>query len=254
MQRTVRLMSSRRGIKSIIARLPSVLAVLVLTIITADAASVEVKDGNVYVTQGGNKNELTKSGKDADPALSPDGKWVTFTRVGNPESTGSQGDCKSGAMADELRWVRVDGSGEELLYRGHDGKEPKDAICDFSRKQLTSDGRYIYFLSPAWAVSAALHRFDTRTKTLAFVMDANDVIVLNDCKKAENRDSLVVSGTATSWWPEATTGIGCSTAQAKRNRARSAKTNLRKRCATRLMVSASAISYRKHKPGRIKSV
>lgn len=192
MQRTVRLMSSRRGIKSIIARLPSVLAVLVLTIITADAASVEVKDGNVYVTQGGNQNELTKSGKDADPALSPDGKWVTFTRVGNPESTGSQGDCKSGAMADELRWVRVDGSGEELLYRGHDGKDPKDAICDFSRKQFTSDGRYIYFLSPAWAVSAALHRFDTRTKTLAFVMDANDVIVLNDCKKAENRDSLVV--------------------------------------------------------------
>ena len=183
---------ARCGIKSIFPRLPSVLAVLLSTTINAGAASVEVKGGNVYVTQDGHQSQITKSGKDANPALSPDGKRVMFTRLGNPESTGSQGDCKSGAMADELRWIRVDGSGEELLYRGHDGKDPKDTICDFSHKQFTSDGRYIFFLSPAWAVSAALHRFDTRTKTLAFVMDANDVIVLNDCKKAENRDSLVV--------------------------------------------------------------
>jgi hypothetical protein len=46
---------------------------------------------------------------------------------------------------------------------------------------------------PCWVVSAALHRYDTRTKALAFVMDANDVIVLNDCKKPENRDNLVVN-------------------------------------------------------------
>ena len=37
-----------------------------------------------------------------------------------------------------------------------------------------------------------LHRYDTRTKALTFVMDANDVIVLNKCKKQENRDNLVV--------------------------------------------------------------
>jgi hypothetical protein len=132
----VRLISSRRSTKSVIPRLPSVLAALLSTMITAGAASVEVKGGNVYVTQDGHQSQLTKSEKDADPVLSPDGKFVTFTRVGNPASTGSQGDCKSGAMADELRWIRVDGSGEELLYRGHEGKDPKDSICDFSHKQF----------------------------------------------------------------------------------------------------------------------
>jgi len=158
------------------------------------ASSVAVKDGNIVLLQDGRERQLTKSGKDAGPVLSPDGKSVAFTRVGNPASTGSQGDCKSGAQADELRRIRVDGTGEELLVRGREGKnDPKQSICDFSSKQFSSDGRYIYFLSPAWATSAALHRYDINTKALTFVIDANDVIVLNDCKKAENRDNIVVN-------------------------------------------------------------
>jgi WD40-like Beta Propeller Repeat len=158
------------------------------------ASSVAVKDGNIVLLQDGRERQLTKSAKDAGPALSPDGRWVAFTRVGNPASTGSQGDCKSGAQADELRRIRVDGSGEELLVRGREGKnDPKQSICDFSSKQFTSDGRYIYFLSPAWATSAALHRYYVNSKALTFVIDANDVIVLNDCKKAENRDNIVVN-------------------------------------------------------------
>ena len=71
------------------------------------ASSVAVKDGNIVLLQDGRERQLTKSGKDAGPGLSPDGKWVAFTRVGNPASTGSQGDCKSGAQADELRRIRI---------------------------------------------------------------------------------------------------------------------------------------------------
>lgn len=170
-----------------------VLSALLGTSAASGAPSVSVKDGNIVLLQDGQQRQLTKSGKDATPALSPDGRWVAFTRVGNPASTGAQGDCKSGAQADELRRVQVDGSGDELLVRGQEGKEPKQSICDFSGKQFTSDGRAIYFLSPAWAVSSALHRYDVGTKALTFVMAANDVLVLSDCKKAENRDNLVVN-------------------------------------------------------------
>ena len=130
--------------------------------------------------------------KTRGPVLSPDGKWVIFKRIGNPEATGAQGDCKSGAQADELRRIRIDGTGEEVLVRGHDSGDPKQSICYFGLKQFTSDGRYIFFLSSGWVVSMGLHRYDTRTKALTFVMDANDVIVLNKCKKQENRDNLVV--------------------------------------------------------------
>jgi hypothetical protein len=174
-------------------RILAVLAALLSSSAAFGAANVDVKDGNVVLVQDGQQRQLTKSGRDAGPVLSPDGKWVLFIHIGNPASTGSLGDCKSGAQADEMRRIRIDGSGEELLVRGQDSKDPKQAICDFGGKQFSSDGRYIYFLSPAWAVSAALHRYDTLTKALTFVLDANDVIVLNDCKKPENRDNLVVS-------------------------------------------------------------
>jgi hypothetical protein len=173
------------GLAAAMSILPAVLA-------PAAAATVAIKDGNVVLTDNGQQRQLTRTGKNADPVLSPDGKWVAYTRVNNPGSTGSQGDCKSDAIADELRRTGTNGSGDELLVRGQDSSDPKSALCDFSHKQFTSDGRYIFFLSPAWAVSAALHRYDIRTKTHSFVIDANDVIVLNDCKRTENRDSLVV--------------------------------------------------------------
>ena len=183
-----------RGAAGALAPLVVTLAVLLASSAAWCASSVTVKDGNIVLEQNGQQRQLTRSGKDAGPALSPDGKWVAFTRVGNPASTGSQGDCKSGAQADELRRIRVDGTGEELLVRGREGRnDPKQSICDFSSKQFTSDSRYIYFLSPAWATSAALHRYDTSARALSFVIDANDVIVLSDCKKAENRDNIVVN-------------------------------------------------------------
>ncbi len=158
----------------------------------ADKAAVEVEDGNVFILQGSQRRQLTRSGRDAEPALSPDGRWVVFTRVGNSASAGEQGDCKSGALADELRRIQANGTGEELLVRGQEGKEPEQSICGFYRKQFSSDGRMIYFLSPAWATSSALHIYDTRDKARRYVMAANDVIVLNECAKADYRDSLIV--------------------------------------------------------------
>ena len=82
------------------------------------AATVEIKDGNIFVVDVAQRRQLTRSGRDADAVLAPDGKTVAFTRVGNPQSSGMQGDCKSGAQADELRRIRVDGGGDELLVRG----------------------------------------------------------------------------------------------------------------------------------------
>lgn len=180
------------GARRDIAPLLGILVVLAATPAKAEPARVDVKAGNVVVIQDGKQRQLTKSGKDAGPVLAPDGKWVAFTRTGNPDFGGGQGDCKSGAQADELRRIKIDGSGDELLVRGRSDPAPEKNLCDFSRKQFTSDGRSLYFLSPAWATSSALHRFDTVKKALTFVIAANDVIVLNACKKTEYRDNLAV--------------------------------------------------------------
>jgi hypothetical protein len=241
-------MPLRRGAQSIIRRLSVVPAALLSAMMGAGAASVEIKDGNVFFVQDGQQRQLTKSGKAADPVLSPDGKWVAFTRVGNPEFDEPQ-DCESGEKADELRRIRVDGSGEELLYRGHEYphhvKDPKYAyyaICWFSHKQFSSDGRYIFFLAPKWATSAALHRFDTRTRTSAFVTDANDVIVISDCRSPRTATASWCSNTATSWREEAMTFTGCSTAPARRRKTRSAGVNPIKR-RSKGRSTGSVISY-----------
>jgi hypothetical protein len=158
----------------------------------AGTARVEVQNGNVVLVDGGQRHQLTTSGRDADPVLSPDGKWVAFTRRGNPSSTGMQGDCKSGSQADLLLRIQADGASERVLVQGQSGETPQQSLCEFGRKQFSSDGRYLYFLSPAWATSDALHAYDTRAQNLRFVLPANDVIVLNSCESDKFRDNLVV--------------------------------------------------------------
>ena len=51
----------------------------------------------------------------------------------------------------------ADGSGETVLVRGRDGKTPEQRLCGFTNKQFNSDGRLLYFITPGWATSGALH-------------------------------------------------------------------------------------------------
>jgi hypothetical protein len=150
----------------------------------------EARGGNIYAGEGALK-QLTTTGRDVEPILTPDKKSVIFTRQGKGP-TADFDDCTFEGVPDELRLVWLDGSGEELLARGHEGKKPEEQLCGFRRKQFSSDGQLVYFLSPAWTTSSALHVYDRKAKKVTFVMPANDVIVLNDCAKAEYRDNLVV--------------------------------------------------------------
>lgn len=155
---------------------------------------VEAVDGNLFLVEGQQRRQLTRSGRDADAILAPDQKSVVFTRFGKARDAGTEepapGECSD--PPDELRRIGADGTGEELILRGRITGSAEERLCDFSRKQFASDGRTLYFLSPAWAVSAALHTVDVRSKTQRFVMAANDILVLSTCTKADYRDHLVV--------------------------------------------------------------
>ena len=61
------------------------------------------------------------------------------------------------------------------------GGGPAHQLCDFKSKQFSFDGRRLYFLTPAWATSDALHTFDMRASEEDFLLPANDVLVLNFC-------------------------------------------------------------------------
>jgi hypothetical protein len=149
--------------------------------------------GNIFAERGGRTTRLTASEMDLDPVLSPNGAFVVYTRQGRGRTRRHYEPdqfCPTEPRADELRHVNVDGSEDRLLLKGRGGK-PEHQLCDFKNKQFSSDGRRLYFLSPGWATSNALHVFDMAAGEENFLMPANDLLVLNFCRN-KYKDHLVV--------------------------------------------------------------
>jgi len=149
--------------------------------------------GNIYIERNGTKTQLTKSEQDVDPALSPDGQTVVYTRQGR--GRGVLGYdlgqfCVDTPKPDQLRAVNADGSDDRLLLEGRRG-EAEAQLCDFRNKQFSADGKRFYFLSPSWTTSGALHVYELRTHEQHFVLPANDLLVLNFCS-GKFQDNLVV--------------------------------------------------------------
>lgn len=145
--------------------------------------------GEIEVLDLGVGTTAPTLGHDLNPVLSPDETFIVFTR----SKTKSPHDrCSSGQTADQLRRINVDGTNDELLAVGHAGSSPQEQMCEFSQKQFSSNGSLLFFLSPAWVTSSALHVFDFKTRTVKYIAPANDVIVLNFCTD-EHRDQLILA-------------------------------------------------------------
>ncbi len=151
-------------------------ALLALLATAAHGASVRVEHGNVvYVNDAGEPRALGSEGLDADPALSPDGKIIVFVR----DTPGRSFSAGAGqAHATQLRAMRIDGRGERLLVDGHPGEDPKRTLAGLHQPQFSPDGRWVYFLSAAWATSDAIHVVDLRDAKERFVIDGNSLAVV----------------------------------------------------------------------------
>jgi len=146
-------------------------------------------DGDgIVLERDGSKTQLTKSRLDTDPVLSPDGRMVFYTRRAAGER--DEQFCSRPPKADELRQVGIDGKDDKLLLSGRWG-DPESQLCDFSNKQFSRDGRRLYFMSPGWATSGALHVYDLRTRDERYLLPANDFVVLSYCAN-EHKDDLAV--------------------------------------------------------------
>ena len=62
-------------------------------------------------------------------------------------------------------------------------------LAGFSSPQFSTDGRYVFFLSSAWATSGALHVVDTTNRKEHFVCAAHDFQVV---RSGKYRDHLLV--------------------------------------------------------------
>src|SRR4051794_37506991 len=144
--------------------------------IPAFGQTVSVKNGNVQFTdKSGATISLTSSGRDSDPILAPDGKWVAFVRKvdGKKIATGSDQ-----VDPTELWQVRVDGKEPSLLLRCRDSEKVESVIGGFENLQFSADGKLLYFVTPAWATSGAVHVVDTTNRRERYVLPGNNLKVV----------------------------------------------------------------------------
>ena len=148
---------------------------------------VEAKGGNVFLHVGESEaKQLTTSGRDSAPVLSPDGLWVVFVRAvpGKKISTGA-GDV----AAEELWQIGVSGKEVTRLVAPKEAENVQNVVANFQDVQFSCDGRRVFFVTEAYATSGAVHVVDTTNAKEHFVVPGSTVEVV---RHGEYRDCLLV--------------------------------------------------------------
>jgi len=147
--------------------------------------------GHIFFERDGARTQLTTSEQDSEPVLSPDGSFVVYTRQSHaPGKDDDDQFCDTSSTTDELHQIGIDGANDKILLRGRKG-DGGAQLCGFHDKQFSSDGRSLYFLTPGWATSGALHVYDMRKQSEKFLIPASDLVVLSFCNN-KYKDNLVI--------------------------------------------------------------
>ena len=128
-----------------------------------------------FTDAAGKRTQVTKEGNNSSPCLDPAKKRIAFVRA----TPGKMVDTGSGRVqATELCVIDTEGKTGEVLVRGADDPKPENVLADFSTPQFSPDGKTLYFVSAAWAVSGAVHAYDFATKAVRYVCPGNDLEVV----------------------------------------------------------------------------
>lgn len=172
--------------------------------VPAFGQSVSVKDGNIQFTdKSGQTTALTSSGRDSGPVLAPDGKWVVFVRKvdGKKISTGSVDEVDP----TELWQVRTDGKEATLLVKCRESEKLESVIAAFESLQFSTNGKLVYFVTPAWTTSGAVHVVDTTNRKERYLFPGNGLKVATageykDCLLVQQHRYFVGGGSYDWYW------------------------------------------------------
>lgn len=170
---------------------------------TAFGQKVSVIDGNIqFTSKTGETIALTSSGRDSAPVLAPDGKWVAFVRKveGKKIATGSDE-----VEPTELWQVRIDGKEPSLLLRCRDSEKMESVIAAFETLQFSTNGKLLYFVTPAWATSGAVHVVDTTNRKERYLFPGNNLKIVpsgeyKDCVLVQQHRYFVGGGSYDWFW------------------------------------------------------
>lgn len=140
------------------------------------------KEGNIYyTTSSGKPIQITHAKKDHSPILSPDQKFIAFTRTTNfitPE------DCLIFDITEDNHpqqiWIyNINGKVEKLLIdNSFSCDKPEKKITDPTDLKFSPDSKTLYFLTSAWATSGALHAINLNGTNQRFLMPANSINIV----------------------------------------------------------------------------
>lgn len=159
---------------------------------------VFVKDRNIYIVENGKTTQVTSSGRDEYPALHPKGEWIYFVRatsgkwVGEKYYPAKDEIIKDGILHGELWRVRKDGMQAKLLFRNDccaiDGPDPNYVVASIYNIQFSPDGDKVYFETPNWVTSAALHVMKPDGSGEKLLGAGNDTKIILSARTFEDRE------------------------------------------------------------------
>ncbi len=166
------------------------------------SGSVYEQNGNIYYSQGPESVQLTSSGIDRAPVLSPDNKTIAFIRKSKKKAYitvgGEEDYAPEDLLADQVWVVGIGGKNEKILVRDRNPDEQRDrewkgedviAHIDDNSLRFSPEGEKLYFISSAWMVSGAVHCTNVDGTGERFVTDGNSLEIV---PKGKYKGHLIV--------------------------------------------------------------
>lgn len=148
------------------------------------------KGGNLFCKYQDDKiKQITYTGIDTDPAISPNKKLIAFVR--NPDIR-----IKNNSFANSEIWLYdlMTNKNNSIVQpsRGNDEGEIKaeNILGSFGKLAFSNDGQNLYFISEAWATTNAIHVYNVPSKKQSFLTDGNTLYII---RKGKYKDHLIVN-------------------------------------------------------------
>ena len=180
----------------------------------AYAASVYVKDRNIFYADNGKSLQITSLGRDEGPVLYPKGEWIYFVRNTPGVWKGekyypARGEViENGVLKGELWRIKIGGSQAKLLFRNDkaaiDGPDPSCVIASVSNIQFSPDGDKVYFETSNWVTSAGLHVMNLDGSDERLLGAGNDTKIILSARELDPKYGSCMGYIVTSqhryWW------------------------------------------------------
>jgi hypothetical protein len=144
-------------------------------------ASVFVKAGNIYYSQGDKDIQLTSTNHDDAPILSPDKKLIAFIRTGHqiiPQKCRDFADISS-KYGNQIWIYNLANNTERLLVDNNFScNKPKERMVDPQQLNFSPNGKILYFVTSAWVVSGAAHAINVDGTNYHYIQPANTLEVI----------------------------------------------------------------------------